>query len=49
MSRYLFEDSLFEVLGFLASADTGEEEISDLDWIFTYDGKEDSKGISSCD
>ena len=44
MSRYLIED---KVLGFLASDDSKEEEISDLDWISTDDSEEDRKGISS--
>ena len=44
-SRYLFED---EALGFLASEDSEEEEISDLDWISTEERKEDREEISSC-
>ena len=46
MLRYLFED---EVMGFLVSDDSEKEEIIDLDWISTDDGKEDRKGIFSCD
>ena len=44
-SRYLFE---VEALDFLASEDSEEKEISDLDWISTEDGKEDREEISSC-
>ena len=46
MSRYLFED---EVLGFLASDDSEEEEISVLDWISIDYGEEDREEISSYD
>ena len=43
---YLSED---EVLGFLAKDNGEEEEISDLDWISTEDGEENTEEISSCD
>ena len=42
--RYLSEN---KVLGFLASDDNEEEEISN--WIYTDDGKEDRKEIFSCE
>ena len=38
LSRYLPEDG---VLGFLATNDSEEEEISNSDWISTDDGEED--------
>ena len=46
LSRYLSEDG---VLGFLASDDSEEEEISDSDWIYTDDDEEDTEEISLCD
>ena len=46
MSKYLFQDA---VLGFLESYDSKEEEISDLDSIFTDGGEEDVEEISLSD
>ena len=46
MSKYLTEDA---ILGFLESYDSKEEEISDLDWISTDNGKEDVGEIFLCD
>ena len=44
MSSYLSKD---EVLCFLASDDSEEEEISDSNWISTDDGEEDREEIQA--